>query len=145
MGEYFLARLAPRGIRAGASTSQSCDINGRASARHSQRFENMGQCIDISNESLPGDGGWITGNAVADETESQLSDNFDAYSVRKFIVVKADDANGDIELRLGPKGNSLNGYILKAGETSPNIYLDDIAKVFIVGVGGMAGYSWWAQ
>ena len=58
-------------------------------------------------------------------------------------MIRANDDNTGT-ITIGTKGNEANGYILRAGESSPRIYLDDLSKVFIVGSGANQGYSYLA-
>ena len=99
----------------------------------------MSQGISITTESLPD--GFNAGQGTVGETAQPLGP---AWPVRKFVTVKASGANSGT-IAIGPQGNSANGFILKAGETSPPIYLDDVSKVFVTGSAASQSYSWAAQ
>ena len=62
--------------------------------------------------------------------------------VRKYVVVRADNANGNV-IKIGTTvDNADDGFILSAGQQSPPIYVDDLNKVYLVGGAAGQNYSW---
>jgi hypothetical protein len=93
--------------------------------------------IKIGDETMPE---WQAGNGTIGETAGQIFNS--AFAVHKHVVIRADSANsGTITL-----GNSAirasAGFILKAGDTSPPIYIDDLSKVWLIGSASGQNYSW---
>ncbi|HEX3657057.1 MAG TPA: hypothetical protein VHV55_14685 [Pirellulales bacterium] len=93
--------------------------------------------IKISDEAMPE---FQAGNGTVGETAAQLFDS--TFAVHKHVVVHADDANsGTISI-----GNSAarasSGFILKAGDTSPPIYIDDLSKIWLIGSAASQNFSW---
>lgn len=62
--------------------------------------------------------------------------------ISKHVVITAGSGNSNV-IRIGNSAaNAANGFILSAGEKSPPIYVDDLAKVFVVGGAAGQNYSW---
>lgn len=96
----------------------------------------MSQGVAIVEESL--EDGFNAGHDTVGATEQALAS---AWRVRKHVVITADAANTD-PIFIGTQNNSANGFVLKAGDTSPPIYVDDVSKVFVTGASSDPAYSW---
>ena len=77
---------------------------------------------------------------ISDRLAAQLFTG--EFKVQKYVVIRADSGNsGTISL-----GNTAtrasSGFILKAGDTSPKIKIDDLSKVWLVGSASSQAYSW---
>ena len=59
----------------------------------------------------------------------------------KGIVVRADSANSGTII-VGNPGNAVNGFILKAGDTTPVIPVENTDNLAIVGSDAGQAYSW---
>ena len=67
-----------------------------------------------------------------------------SQDVVKYVIVKADLANTN-DVFVGTDTVSVtNGFRLDAGEVTPPIHIDDVAKVCVIGGAASQGYSWLA-
>jgi hypothetical protein len=64
------------------------------------------------------------------------------WPVKKYVMLRANGANGNVIMVGNRADNAEDGFILSAGQQSPPIYVDDLAKVYIVGGAADQGYSW---
>jgi len=64
------------------------------------------------------------------------------WPVKKYVMLRANGANGNVIMVGNRADNAEGGFILSAGQQSPPIYVDDLAKVYIVGGAADQGYSW---
>ncbi len=62
--------------------------------------------------------------------------------LRKYVMVRANGANGNIISIGNTPGNADEGFILSAGQQSPPIYVDNLNKVYLIGGAGGQGFSW---
>lgn len=93
--------------------------------------------VNIAKVTLPD--GFMAGHGTVGTTEQAVSGvNFE---IRKQIVVRADGANTSTVV-VGRPGDAANGFILKAGEQSPPIFVDATDKVHVVGGAAGQNYSW---
>lgn len=93
--------------------------------------------VNIAKESLPD--GFMAGNGTVGAAEDKISPvNF---PVSKHVVVRADSANTGT-VKVGRPGNAAAGFVLKAGEQSPPIYVDQTDKIGIIGSAAGQVYSW---
>lgn len=66
-------------------------------------------------------------------------------AVNKHVVVRANSANTDV-IMVGHSAQAVaNGFVLKAGDQTPPIYVDDLAKVWLLGAASNPGFSWIAS
>jgi len=64
------------------------------------------------------------------------------WQVRKYVMLRANGANSNV-IMVGHSATEVgDGFILSAGQQSPPIYIDNLAKVYIVGGAADQGYSW---
>jgi hypothetical protein len=94
--------------------------------------------VNIGKEAL---GEFKTGSGSVDQTETPLSLDF---QVNKHVVVRADSGNGST-IKVGPIGHAASGFILKAGEQTPPIYVDSLAKIGVIGGDDDQIFSWVAS
>lgn len=98
----------------------------------------MSASVDIAKESIAG---WAAGSGSVGTTPQALGD----FPVTKKVVVRANGANSGV-ITVGPSSaQASEGFILGKGEQSPEIYVDDINKVWVVGSDVGQGYSWIAS
>jgi hypothetical protein len=64
------------------------------------------------------------------------------WPVKKYVMLRANGANSNVVMIGHSAADASNGFILSAGQQSPPIYVDDLAKVYIVGGAAGQGYSW---
>lgn len=64
------------------------------------------------------------------------------WPVRKYVMLRANGANGNVIMIGNTADNAQDGFILSAGQQSPTICVDNIAKVYIVGGAADQSYSW---
>jgi len=64
------------------------------------------------------------------------------WPVKKYVMLRANGANGNVIMIGNRADNAEDGFILSAGQQSPPLYLDDLNKVYIVGGAADQGYSW---
>jgi hypothetical protein len=94
-------------------------------------------CVNITNEALPD--GFVAGNGTIGTDEAKVSEV--PFPIRKHIVIRADSDNDGL-IMVGTPGHAAAGFILKAGETSPPIYVDNTDKVRVVADGADQVFSW---
>ena len=64
------------------------------------------------------------------------------WPVKKYVMLRANGANGNV-IMVGNRADSAgDGFILSAGQQSPPVYVDDLAKIYIVGGAADQGYSY---
>jgi metal-sulfur cluster biosynthetic enzyme len=64
------------------------------------------------------------------------------WETKKYVVLRANGANGNV-ITVGHSVDSVDdGFILSAGQISPPIYTDNLNKVFLKGGAANQGYSW---
>lgn len=90
--------------------------------------------VNISKESVAG---FNAGTGVVGTTAAVLAES---YPVQKHVVVRAHAGNTGT-ISVAPTASAA-GFVLAAGETSPAIYVDDVAKVWLTGSDVDQGYSW---
>jgi hypothetical protein len=92
--------------------------------------------VNIGKEVIDG---FNAGNSTVGTAPQALANT---YPVNKHVVVRATTGNSGT-IKVGPTaGGASAGFVLGAGETSPPIYVDDVAKVFVVGSASSQNYSW---
>lgn len=64
------------------------------------------------------------------------------WPAKKYIMLRANGANGNVIMVGNTADNADNGFILSAGQQSPPIYVDNLNKLYIVGGAADQGYSW---
>ena len=64
------------------------------------------------------------------------------WPVKKYVMLRANGANGNVIMVGNRADNAEDGFILSAGQQSPPIYVNDLNKVYIVGGAADQGYSW---
>lgn len=64
------------------------------------------------------------------------------WPVKKYIMLRANGANGNVIMVGNTADNADNGFILSAGQQSPPIYVDNLNKLYLVGGAADQGYSW---
>jgi len=62
--------------------------------------------------------------------------------VKKYVMVRANGANGDVVMIGESAAGVGDGFILSAGQQSPPIYVNNLNKVYLVGGAANQGYSW---
>jgi hypothetical protein len=62
--------------------------------------------------------------------------------LKKYVMVRANGANGNVIMIGSTADNANDGFILSAGQQSPPLYVDNLNKVYLVGGAGGQGYSW---
>ncbi len=64
------------------------------------------------------------------------------WEVKKYVMLRANGANGSV-IMVGPSAaEAANGFILSAGQQSPPIYVDNLNKLYLVGGASDQNYSW---
>ena len=64
------------------------------------------------------------------------------WPVKKYIMLRANGANGNVIMVGNTADNADNGFILSAGQQSPPIYANNLNKLYLVGGAADQGYSW---
>lgn len=64
------------------------------------------------------------------------------WPVKKYVMLRANGANGSVIMVGNTADNADNGFILSAGQQSPPLHVDDLNKLYIVGGAADQGYSW---
>ena len=64
------------------------------------------------------------------------------WPVKKYVMLRANGANGNVIMVGNRADNAEDGFILSAGQQSPAIFVNDLNKVYIVGGAADQGYSW---
>jgi len=64
------------------------------------------------------------------------------WPVKKYVMLRANGANGNVIMVGNTADNADNGFILSAGQQSPPLHVDDLNKLYIVGGAVDQGYSW---
>ena len=64
------------------------------------------------------------------------------WPVKKYVMLRANGANGNVIMVGNTADNADNGFILSAGQQSPPLHVDDLNKLYIVGGAADQGYSW---
>lgn len=64
------------------------------------------------------------------------------WEVRKYVMLRANGANTSVIMIGNTADNADSGFILSAGQQSPPIHVDDLAKIYIVGGAADQGFSW---
>jgi len=64
------------------------------------------------------------------------------WPVKKYVMLRANGANGNVIMVGHSAAGVSDGFILAAGQQSPAIHVDNLAKVYIVGGAADQGYSW---
>lgn len=64
------------------------------------------------------------------------------WPVKKYVMLRANGANNNVIMVGHSAAWVSDGFILAAGQQSPAIYVDNLAKVYIVGGAADQGYSW---
>lgn len=64
------------------------------------------------------------------------------WPVKKYVMLRANGANGNVIMVGNRADNAEDGFILSAGQQSPPIYVQDLNKVYIVGGAADQSYSW---
>jgi len=64
------------------------------------------------------------------------------WEVKKYVMLRANGANGNVIMIGNTAANVEDGFILSAGQQSPPIYVDNLNKLYIVGGAADQGYSW---
>lgn len=92
--------------------------------------------VHVAKESVPD---WNSGNGTVGTSPQALGAS---YTVKKHVVVRAASGNSGT-VTVGPNAGSASaGFILAAGEQTPPIYVDDVAKIFVVGSASGQNYSY---
>jgi hypothetical protein len=92
--------------------------------------------VHVAKETVPG---FVAGNGTIGTTESLLTTL--SLPVHKGILVKAMAGNSGT-IMVGVPGNSVNGFILEAGESTPVIPVESTDSLAIVGSAVGQAYSW---
>ena len=93
--------------------------------------------VHVSKESVSG---FCAGNgSVGGTDEVKVTDL--SLPVTKHLVIRADSGNG-ADIKVGRPGDATNGFILHAGETSPNLYVENTDDVAIIAASGTQNFSW---
>ena len=98
----------------------------------------MSASVDVAKESIAG---WASGNGTVGTTPQKLGD----YPVAKKVVVRANGGNSGVITIGATSDQAAEGFILAAADRSPEIYVDDINKIWVVGSAAGQGYSWIAS
>jgi hypothetical protein len=99
----------------------------------------MSNNVSIGQESIHN---WQAGSGTVGTTPTQLFPA--AFRVRKSVIIRANAGNSGT-ITLGNSAASAgDGFILAAGDTSPEIKINDLSKVWLVGSGSDQAYSWLA-
>lgn len=85
------------------------------------------------------------GFAAGDGTIGTAEASLPAYPVMKHVVVRANGGNSNIIMVGHGQSAVANGFVLAAGERTPEIYVDDLSKIWIKGGAAAQGYSWIAS
>jgi hypothetical protein len=94
--------------------------------------------VEIVKESLPS---WAAGDGTVGTAPIQLPD----FPSLKNVVVRANGGNTNV-IMVGHSAAAVpSGFVLAAGEQTPPIYIDDLAKVWLIGGAASQGYSWIAN
>ena len=64
------------------------------------------------------------------------------WPVKKYVMVRANGANGNVIMIGHSPAGAVDGFILSAGQQSPTICVDQLNKVYLVGGAADQGYSW---
>jgi len=64
------------------------------------------------------------------------------WEVKKYVMLRANGANGNVIMVGNTADNADNGFILSAGQQSPPIYVNNLNMLYIVGGAADQGYSW---
>jgi len=64
------------------------------------------------------------------------------WPVKKYVMLRANGANGNVIMVGHSAAEVGDGFILSAGQQSPPVYVDDLAKIYIVGGAADQGYSY---
>jgi hypothetical protein len=64
------------------------------------------------------------------------------WPVKKYVMLRANGANGNVIMVGHTAAGAVDGFILSAGQQSPPLYVDQLAKVYLVGGAAGQGYSW---
>lgn len=67
-----------------------------------------------------------------------------SQDVLKYVIVKADLTNANDVFVGTDVVSTTNGFRLDAGESTPPIHINNVAKVFVIGGAAAQGYSWLA-
>jgi len=92
--------------------------------------------VHVAKETVTG---FVAGNGTIGTTESLLTTL--SLPCHKGIIVKAAAANTGT-IMVGNPGNSANGWILEAGQSTPVIKVDSTDLVAITGSAAGQVYSW---
>ena len=85
------------------------------------------------------------GFAAGDGTIGTTEEALPAFPVMKHVVIRANGGNGNIIMVGHSQAAVANGFVLAAGERTPEIYVDDLSKIWIKGGAASQGYSWIAS
>jgi hypothetical protein len=87
--------------------------------------------VEIVKESLPS---WAAGDGTVGTTPAKLG----SLPVLKHVIVRANGGNGSDKVMVGHSAAAAAaGFVLASGVRSPPIYVDDLAKVWVVGTSGV--------
>ena len=64
------------------------------------------------------------------------------WPVKKYVMLRANGANGNVIMVGNTAANVEDGFILSAGQQSPPLHVDNLNKLYIVGGAADQGYSW---
>jgi len=97
----------------------------------------MANNVSVGNEAMHN---WQAGTGTVGTTPAQI---FPAeFKVTKYVVVRANAGNsGTISLN-NSAVSADGGFILAAGDTSPEIKINDLSKVWLVGSAADQAFSW---
>jgi hypothetical protein len=99
----------------------------------------MSNNVSIGQEAMHN---WQAGSGTVGETPTQLFPA--AFIVRKSVIVRANAGNSGTITLGNSAGSAGDGFILAAGDTSPEIKINDLSKVWLVGSASDQAFSWLA-
>lgn len=93
--------------------------------------------VNIAKESLAD---FFAGNGTVGTAPAQLIGM--ALELKKHVVVGADSTNTNTVTVGSSSAQAGNGFVLRAGEKTPLIFVDDASKVWVVGGASGQKYNW---
>ena len=93
--------------------------------------------MDITKEAVSE---FHTGSGTVGTSAAQLHTGM---AITKYVVVKAAGDLGSKTIHVGPTlAQASSGFVLRAGEQTPPIHVNDLGKVWLVGSDADCDYSW---
>lgn len=94
--------------------------------------------VEVARESQPS---FRTGSGAVGTDVIRLGGEV-GWEVKKYVVLRANGANGSVIMIGHSEAGVGDGFILSAGQITPPIYVDNLNKVYLKGGAADQGFSW---